>query len=360
MGVLGRRDPRARSGTSVTREVDVLVVGSVNRDYVCRVEVLPAPGQTVLGGEAWVGSGGKGGNQAVAASMLGARTALVARVGDDDDGRALAADLAAARVDTADLAATDARTGLAFVLVDAQGENSIVVAPGANERLDPASVARAVRQRLAGGGVLVTQAEIPVPAFDAAVRTAAEVGCRAVVNLAPYRRVDDAVLALCDPLVVNESEASGLLGRPVRRASGALEAAPDLLRLCRSVVVTVGAEGAVVADADGVQIIEAHQVEVVDSTGAGDAFIGAVAAALSAGHDLRAAARVAVRAGTHAVTRPGAQASFASAAELGIGSLRRWGATRPVVGASPCRGCLPGGLLLARSPRRVAVVRRAR
>ena len=136
----------------MTREVDVLVVGSVNRDYVCRVEVLPAPGQTVLGGEAWVGSGGKGGNQAVAASMLGARTALVARVGDDDDGRALAADLAAARVDTADLAATDARTGLAFVLVDAQGENSIVVAPGANERLDPASVARAVRQRLVGVG----------------------------------------------------------------------------------------------------------------------------------------------------------------------------------------------------------------
>ena len=314
--------PRARSGTSVTREVDVLVVGSVNRDYVCRVEVLPAPGQTVLGGEAWVGSGGKGGNQAVAASMLGARTALVARVGDDDDGRALAADLAGARVDTADLAVTDARTGVAFVLVDAQGENSIVVAPGANERLDPASVARAVRHRLVAGGVLVTQAEIPVPAFDAAVRTAAEVGCRAVVNLAPYRRVDDAVLALCDPLVVNESEASGLLGRPVRRASGALEAAPDLLRLCRSVVVTVGAEGAVVADGDGVQLIEARRVEVVDSTGAGDAFIGAVAAALSAGHDLRPAARIAVLAGTHAVTRPGAQASFASAAELGVGPLR--------------------------------------
>ena len=132
----------------MNREVDVLVVGSVNRDYVCRVEALPTPGQTVLGGELSVGSGGKGGNQAVAASMLGARTALVARVGDDDDGRAVAADLAEARVDTAGLEATDARTGMAIVVVDAHGENSIIVSPGANGRLEPASVARAVRQRL--------------------------------------------------------------------------------------------------------------------------------------------------------------------------------------------------------------------
>jgi ribokinase len=292
----------------MTGRVDVLVVGSVNRDYVCGVDALPAPGQTVLANDASVGSGGKGGNQAVAASMLGARTALVARVGRDDDGRALAADLAEARVDTAGVTATDARTGMAFVMVDAQGENSIVVAPGANQRLDPVSVARAVRQRLAPGGVLATQAEIPGPAFDAAVRTAGQVGCRAVVNLAPYRPVDEAVLALCDPLVVNESEASGLLGRRVRRVSGARDAVADLLRLCRSVVVTVGAEGAVVASSGGVETIRAQQVEVVDATGAGDAFTGALAAGLSARHGLLAAVRIAVRAGTHAVTRPGAQA----------------------------------------------------
>ena len=142
------------------------------------------------------------------------------------------------------------------------------------------------------------------------------------MNLAPYRPVDDAVLALCDPLVVNESEASGLLGREVRRAAGAREAAADLLSRCRSVVVTVGGEGAVVASSGGVEIVEAEQVDVVDSTGAGDAFTGAVAAALSAGQNLLAAVRIAVRAGTHAVTRPGAQASFASAAVLGIGPLR--------------------------------------
>jgi len=302
--------------------VDVLVVGSVNRDHVCRVEALPAPGETVLGGEASVGSGGKGGNQAVAASLLGARTALVARVGDDPDGHALTAALAEAGVDATEVVAADASTGLAFVFVDVHGENSIVVAPGANALLEPASVDDAVRRRLAATGVLVTQAEIPVAAFDAAIRTAADVGCRAVVNLAPYRPVDEVVLALCDPLVVNESEASGLLGRQVRRASGARDAAGDLLRLCRSVVVTVGGEGAVVADADGVQVVAAPQVEVVDSTGAGDAFIGAMAAVLGAGHDLPAAVRIAVRAGAHAVTRPGAQASFASASELGIERLR--------------------------------------
>ena len=302
--------------------VDVLVVGSVNRDHVCRVEALPAPGETVLGGEASVGSGGKGGNQAVAASLLGARTALVARVGHDSDGHALIAALAEAGVDTTEVAATDVRTGMAFVFVDAHGENSIVVAPGANDQLDPASVDHAVRRLLAVCGVLVTQAEIPVAAFEAAIRAAAKVGCRAVVNLAPYRPVDEAVLALCDPLVVNETEASGLLGRQVRGASVARDAAGDLLRRCRSVVVTVGGEGAVVADADGVQVVAAPPVDVVDSTGAGDAFIGALAAALSAGRDLASAVRVAVRAGAHAVTRPGAQASFASAAELGIAPLR--------------------------------------
>ncbi len=175
----------------MTGAFDVVVVGSVNRDYVCRVDVLPRPGETVLGGEASVGSGGKGGNQAVAASLLGARTALVARVGDDDDGRALAEDLTSAGVDLRELVASGERTGLAFVLVDGQGENSIVVAPGANLSLEAAHTAHALRPLLAPTGVVVTQAEIPADAFDAAVSIAAATGCRAVVNLAPYRSVDE-------------------------------------------------------------------------------------------------------------------------------------------------------------------------
>ncbi|MCW2844096.1 MAG: ribokinase [Nocardioides sp.] len=304
---------------------DVVVVGSVNRDYVCRVDVLPAPGETVLGGEASVGSGGKGGNQAVAASLLGARTALVARVGRDDDGRALATDLAAAWVDTTEMAATSARTGMAFVMVDAHGENSIVVAPGANLLLEAATTARAVRERLSSTGVLVVQAEIPEAAFDAAVRAAGQVGARAVVNLAPYRPVPAEVLALCDPLVVNESEASGLLGREVRGREEATRAARELSGRARSVVVTIGAAGAIVACGDQVDHVPAQVSQVVDTTGAGDAFTGALAAALSAGIGLVDAARVGVRAGSYAVARPGAQASFPRGSELGLGSLHKRG-----------------------------------
>ena len=301
--------------------MDVLVVGSVNRDYVCRVEVLPGPGQTVLGGQASVGSGGKGGNQAVAASLVGARTAIVGRVGRDDDGRALAQDLARASVDTTELSASATRTGMAFVMVDAQGENSIVVAPGANDELEASTVSRVVKARLRPPGVLVVQAEIPVPAFEAAVRTATDLGCRAVVNLAPYRPLPPDVLSLCDPLVVNESEASGVLGHEVRGAAQAQEAARELLAHCRSVVVTVGARGAVVAGPSGVELVAADAVDAVDTTGAGDAFTGGLAAALSAGWHLVEAARLGVSAATRAVTRPGAQASFATAAELGLAPL---------------------------------------
>lgn len=301
---------------------DVVVVGSVNRDYVCRADVLPAPGETVLGGAASVGSGGKGGNQAVASSLLGARTALVARVGEDDDGRALLADLGAAGVDTTEVVALDdTRTGMAFVMVDARGENSIVVAPGANDLLDAGATADAVRRLLGPSGVLVTQAEIPVAAFEAAVAAAADVGCRAVVNLAPYRPISADLLASCDPLVVNESEASGLLGRDVRGTEQATVAARELAGRAASAVVTVGASGAVVARGDDVDHVPAEHAEAVDTTGAGDAFTGALAAALSAGCPLVDAVRIGVRAGTYAVLRPGAQASFPTGSALGLGSL---------------------------------------
>jgi ribokinase len=299
----------------------VVVVGSVNRDYVCRVQTLPGPGETVLGAEASVGSGGKGGNQAVAASLLGARTALVARIGDDDDGRALLADLERAGVLTEEVRSTEAHTGMALVLVAADGENSIVVAPGANDRLAAKAAAGAV-QRLAGpGSVIVTQAEIPAVAVDAVVRAAARLGCRAVLNLAPYRPTNDDVLALCDPLVVNEAEAGGLLGREVRGVEAARAAVTELAPRVRSVVVTVGADGAVVGEGGAVDHVPANGTEVLDTTGAGDAFTGGLAAALSAGRTLLEATAVGVQAGTHAVGRPGAQASFPDAAALGLEPL---------------------------------------
>lgn len=306
----------------MTRSADVVVVGSVNRDYVCQVGSLPAPGETVLGGEVSVGSGGKGGNQAVAASLLGATTALVARVGRDGDGRALVDGLASAGVDVTDVVAIDTRTGLAFVLVDASGENSIVVAPGANERLDPPAVGEAVQQLLSPrDGVLVTQAEIPAATCSAAVEAAIESGRRVVVNLAPYRPIDVGLLARCDPLVVNEAEAGGLLGREIRGADQARVAVAELAGRTRSVVVTVGAEGAVLGSGGRVEQVPAEPVDPVDTTGAGDAFTGALAAALSAGCGLLESVRIGVLAGTYAVARPGAQASFPTAADIGFRPL---------------------------------------
>jgi ribokinase len=305
----------------VTSAVDVLVVGSLNRDYVCRVAELPAAGQTVLGAEASVGSGGKGGNQAVAASLLGARTAMVARVGGDDDGRALVADLARVGVDTRHVDVASARTGLAFVMVDAHGENSIVVAPGANDALDADAVAQVVRELLSPPAVVVTQAEIPAAAFEAAIRTASELGCRAVVNLSPYRPLPEDALALCHPLVVNESEASELLGRPVRGADQARLAVAELVQRTLSVVVTVGAEGAVAGEGAVIDHVAAEPAEVVDTTGAGDAFTGALAAALSGDRPLAEATRIGVAAGTHVVRRLGAQASFSALSGLRLPPL---------------------------------------
>jgi ribokinase len=301
----------------------VVVVGSVNRDYVCRVETLPAPGQTVIGGAASVGSGGKGGNQAVAASLAGARTVIVACVGDDAGGKALVADLAAAGVDTSAVRVVpDVTTGMAFVMVAADGENSIVVAPGANSRVEPDAAAATVRTLLEPPAVLVTQAEIPQEVVEAVVAAASERGCRAVVNLAPYRPVAGGLLRLADPLVVNESEVGALLGRDVHGAASAAAAASELVdRGVPSVVVTVGREGAVLAAPGLVEQVPAADVDVVDTTGAGDAFTGALAAVLSGGAGLPEAVRVGVRAGSYAVTRAGAQSSYPTAQELGLRPL---------------------------------------
>ena len=197
----------------------------------------------MLGGEASVGSGGKGGNQAVAAALLGARTSLVARVGQDADGDALLEDLRAASVDTSGVATTTARTGMAFVLVDAAGENAIVVAPGANDAVDPEAVELSLPDLLGPSTVVVTQAEIPLAALESTLRVGSRAGCRVVLNLAPYRAVPDDVLRLCDPLVVNEHEAAELVGRDVEGRAQAETATLELAARTRSVVVTARRRG---------------------------------------------------------------------------------------------------------------------
>jgi ribokinase len=302
---------------SADRSGSVVVVGSVNRDYLCSLRRLPEPGETVLGDDVAVASGGKGGNQAVAAAKAGVPTALVACVGDDPDGGDIQAALAESGVDTSAVAALPGnRTGLAFVFVTGDGESSIVVSPGANARLTSERTESALRQRLSRGAVLVTQAEIPAAAVAAALTTAADIGCRAVLNLAPFRPMNAELLRSCDPLVLNAGEAGALLGRSIESPEDAGTACDELRSSATSVVITLGSRGAVVADRAGSEHVAAPAVDVVDSTGAGDAFTGVLAASLSRGHQLVSAVRLGVAAGSYAVGRLGAQSSYPTLAQL--------------------------------------------
>ncbi|MFE2580671.1 ribokinase [Streptomyces sp. NPDC059378] len=295
-------------------DFDLTVVGSANADLVIDVERRPAAGETVLGSDLAVHPGGKGANQAVAAARLGARTALLARVGDDAYGRLLLDSQRAAGVDTAQVLVGKAPTGVALITVDPSGDNSIVVSPGANAHLTPEDV-RAAAALLGASKVVSTQLEIPLETVVEVVRRLAP-GTRFVLNPSPPVPLPDEVLAAADPLIVNEHEAGVILGdgaagdSPKQWAKALLERGP------RSVVVTLGGEGALVATRDATTRIAAVSVDAVDTTGAGDAFTAALGYGLGAGATLEAAAAYAARVGALAVTRRGAQDSYPTAEEV--------------------------------------------
>jgi ribokinase len=294
-------------------DYDLLVVGSANADLVIGVERRPAAGETVLGSDLVVHPGGKGANQAVAAGRLGARTALLARVGDDAHGRLLLDSQRAAGVDTAGVLVGGAPTGVALITVDPSGDNSIVVSPGANGRLTPEDV-RSAGNLLAASRVVSAQLEIPLETVVEVVRNLAP-GSRFVLNPSPPRALPAEVLAACDPLIVNEHEARVIVGTdlgdsPEDWASALLALGP------RSVVITLGARGALVASADGAARVPSVKVETVDTTGAGDAFTAALAWRLGLDEPLAEAAAYAARVGAAAVTRAGAQESFPTAEEV--------------------------------------------
>ncbi|MCQ6551758.1 ribokinase [Streptomyces sp. C10-9-1] len=289
-------------------DYDLLVIGSANADLVVGVERRPGPGETVLGSELDVHPGGKGANQAVAAARLGARTALLARVGDDAYGRLLLDAQQAAGVDTAGVLVGGAPTGVALITVDPSGDNSIVVSPGANGKLAPGDV-RAAGSLLHASRVVSAQLEIPLETVVEAVRGLAP-GTRFVLNPSPPRPLPPEVLRACDPLIVNEHEARVILGGERGGEEPAGWARALLARGPRSVVVTLGAQGAWVASAQGAVLVPAVRVDAVDTTGAGDAFTAALAWRLGRGDALADAAAYAVRVGAAAVTKAGAQASY--------------------------------------------------
>jgi ribokinase len=291
---------------------EVFVVGSINQDFVLKVERRPEPGETVTDALLSKGNGGKGANQAAAAALLGASVVFLGRVGGDGFGEPLVRALAEKGVDTSLVGeAPDASTGTAFITVTPDGENAITVAPGANRSLVPEDV-DAASAKLAEARVLVAQMEVPPEVVLRAVEVAAENGARTLVNLAPPREVPRELLDKLDPLVVNEHEAAFLLGARVEEGvEGALAAVPELLSLGpRSAVITVGAAGAVFSDGENTAHVPPPRVEAVDTTGAGDAFVGALAAQLARDATLEQAVAYAARAGAAAVTKEGAQGAL--------------------------------------------------
>jgi ribokinase len=294
---------------------DVLVVGSANADLTVRVGRRPGAGETVLGTDLVESAGGKGANQAAAAARLGGRTALLARVGGDAYGELLLAAQRAAGTDVAPVIVDGtARTGTAMIIVGPDGDNSIVVSPGANAALTPHDVA-AAKDVIAGSAVLSLQLEIPMETVRAAAASAADSGTRVVLNPSPApESLAPELLAAADPLVVNEHEARQLSGRAGGEPGEWACALRD--QGARSVVITLGGDGALVLDASGLSEIPGVRVEAVDTTGAGDAFTGALATRLARGDGLADAARFAVRVGAAAVTKPGAQPSYPTLDEL--------------------------------------------
>ena len=289
----------------------IVVVGSTNTDLVVRAPSIPRPGETVLGSEFIQAGGGKGANQAVAAARLGAHVTLVARVGRDHFGREAVVAYRAEGIDTRYMVVDpSAATGVGLIVVDEGGENAIAVASGANARLDTVDVSQATRAiRMAE--VLLLQLEIPLASSKRAVEIARQYGTRVILNPAPAKPVDDELLRHVAVLTPNEHEArmlAGLLGDP----SDDLEAAGRTLRGhgAGTVVITRGPAGLLLVDERGAREMPAPRVKAVDTTGAGDAFNGALAFGLASGREMEEALDYAQRVAAVSTTRMGAQPSL--------------------------------------------------
>ncbi len=295
----------------------ILVVGSSNTDMILRVPSIPKPGETVIGGDFAMAAGGKGANQAVAASRAGGRVSLVARVGDDLFGERALEGFKADGIDTRFVFPSEGvPSGVALIHVDGRGENSISVASGANARLTAADLDRA-DDAFAAADVVLLQLEIPLETVEAAARRAWLGGVPVILNPAPARLISDALLAHTAYLTPNAHEAECLSGVPVRDERDVKAAAARLqARGAERVVVTLGERGIYASTAEFEGFVPAFRVKPVDSTAAGDVFNGALAVALAEERPLREALRFAQAGAALSVTRSGAQPSAPTRAEI--------------------------------------------
>ena len=303
----------------------IVVVGSLNADLTIYCDRLPQPGETVQGNGFAVNPGGKSANQAVAAARLGGRVSLVGAVGDDANGNMLEASVAGAGVDVSHVRTSSEPTGVAVIAVDARGENNIIISAGANGTLSPADVAGA-SEVLDGAAVVSLCLEVAMETVLAAAQAGHDAGATVLLNLSPYAEIPPALAGLADVLLVNAHEATLFLGSEIPGAA-APAAEWDAVRErfaghgIQQVLLTLGSQGSVVLDSlapDGSRVarIQPTRVDAVDTTGAGDAFTGAVAVRLAAGDALADAAAFASVAAALATTRKGTQAAYPDTADV--------------------------------------------
>ncbi len=295
----------------------ITVVGSVNMDLVFRTPRMPAVGETLHGHAFCQVAGGKGANQAVAAARQGAEITFIGAIGDDNFGVSSRQSLGAEKIDLTYLTtSTGIATGVAGILVDDSGNNSIVVTAGANATLSVAHI-DAASAVIAATQFLICQLETPLPTVTRAIELAHAHGVRVIFNPAPAQALPDTLLAMTDYLVVNETEASQLSGIEVTGQDSARQAAQALLgRGALAVLLTMGEHGTMIADKNGDQFIPAISVDVIDTTAAGDTFVGAFAVGLANGLTLYHASVEAQYAAALAVTKLGAQTSIPTRQEV--------------------------------------------
>lgn len=289
----------------------ILVVGSANADLMIAMPKLPNPGETVRGHDFLVAPGGKGANQAIAAARLGGDVGFIGSIGDDDFGRSIKKSLLDSGVDTARLCVRpNSATGVALIFSEACGENMIVIAAGANDFLLPADI-DAAADAIAEASIIVCQFESPVATIERLVNAAKLSGVPVLLNPAPARRMADEMVDGIRFLVPNRQELAHLTGLPTRTLADVEAAAKALLvRGAESVIVTLGREGVLRASVAGARVFPAPIVEAVDTTGAGDTFVGGFAAEWCRTSDVDAAISFAQRAAAYSVTGRGAQASM--------------------------------------------------
>lgn len=295
----------------------ILVVGSANMDLVIKAKSIPKPGETITDGDFYTSCGGKGANQAVTVARLGGRCYFVGRVGKDTFGKELRESLIRNNVNIDYLVEDkDNPTGVAFIMVNSDGENCIIVAPGANRFLTQEDIERSLTI-MPSIGVLLTQLEIPIETTGFALKLAKEHGITTILNPAPAREIDPDIFSLVDIVTPNESELKILTGIEPREKKDIVMGGKKLLDYgAKTVIVTLGGKGAMIIEKDLELYIPPVKVSVVDTTGAGDVFNGALAVRVTCQDPIEKAVRYAVISAGISVTRRGAQSSIPTAEEV--------------------------------------------